>query len=274
MNENINHTFVICAYKESPYIEECIKSLKNQSVQSMILLATSTPCSYLDKICKQYDIKYCVRDGKSNIADDWNYAYSQAQTPYVTIAHQDDLYHAEYAKQVIKNMEQYNKTLIACTDYSEIKGGVYSIGGINLYIKRFLLVPLRNDKKNDKKWRKRFVIRFGNAICCPSVTYNKQLIDNLIKDQGRDNLFRKHFRSNLDWEVWEWLSTNPGRFTFIPKVLMSHRIHEGSETTATIRDNERSHEDYEMFCRFWPSWVAKLITGAYANSEKGNELPS
>ncbi|MBE5924449.1 MAG: glycosyltransferase family 2 protein [Lachnospiraceae bacterium] len=274
MNENINHTFVICAYKESPYIEECIKSLKNQSKQSEILVATSTPCIFLKKICEKYNIEYCVREGQSNIADDWNFAYSQAKTPYVTIAHQDDLYRKEYAKQVIEALMQHNNILIACTDYSEKKGETESIGGINLYIKRFLLVPLRNDKKNDKKWRKRFAIRFGNAICCPSVTYNKQLIESLIKDQGRDNLFRKHFRSNLDWEVWEWLSTNPGRFKFIPKVLMSHRIHEGSETTATIKDNERSHEDYEMFCRFWPSWVAKLITGVYANSEKGNELPS
>lgn len=27
---NTNHTFAICAYKESPYLEECIQSLMNQ----------------------------------------------------------------------------------------------------------------------------------------------------------------------------------------------------------------------------------------------------
>ena len=34
-NENIKHTFVICAYKESPYLEECIKSLKHQKTKSV-----------------------------------------------------------------------------------------------------------------------------------------------------------------------------------------------------------------------------------------------
>ncbi len=28
-----NHTFVICAYKESPYLEECIQSLMNQRIK-------------------------------------------------------------------------------------------------------------------------------------------------------------------------------------------------------------------------------------------------
>ena len=38
-----NHTFVICAYKESPYLEECIQSLQAQTVSSQILMVTSTP---------------------------------------------------------------------------------------------------------------------------------------------------------------------------------------------------------------------------------------
>ena len=42
-----DHTFAICAYKESPYLEECIKSLKNQTIKSNILIATSTPNDYI-----------------------------------------------------------------------------------------------------------------------------------------------------------------------------------------------------------------------------------
>ena len=40
---NTNHTFAICAYKESPYLEECITSLMEQTVKSEIFIATSTP---------------------------------------------------------------------------------------------------------------------------------------------------------------------------------------------------------------------------------------
>lgn len=269
-----NHTFVICAYRKSPYLEDCIKSLKKQKSESIIKLATSTPSEFLQRICARYNIEYCVREGVPGIASDWNYAYSLAETDYVTIAHQDDIYLPEYGRQVTRRFEEDDKSepLIVFTDYSELKNGRESKGGINLYIKRMLLAPIRNRNNNYRRWRKRFVIRFGNSICCPSVTYNKRMIDRILKEEDRDVLFNEHFRSNLDWECWEWLSCKEGGFSFIPIILMSHRIHEDSETSATIKDNERGVEDYEMFVRFWPRWVAKTITKVYGQSEKGNTI--
>ena len=41
------HTFAICAYKDSPYLEACIRSLKSQTVPSEIICTTSTPSRYL-----------------------------------------------------------------------------------------------------------------------------------------------------------------------------------------------------------------------------------
>ena len=48
-----DHTFAICAYKESEYLEECIKSLKNQTVSTNIILATSTPNDYISGLCSK-----------------------------------------------------------------------------------------------------------------------------------------------------------------------------------------------------------------------------
>ena len=48
----MNHTFAICAYKESAYLEKCIKSLKNQTIKSNIILVTSTPNDFLEEISK------------------------------------------------------------------------------------------------------------------------------------------------------------------------------------------------------------------------------
>ena len=36
-----NHTWVICAYGESDYLEACIQSLKNQTLQSQIICYSS-----------------------------------------------------------------------------------------------------------------------------------------------------------------------------------------------------------------------------------------
>ena len=37
------HTFLVLAYKESQYLEECIKSVTNQTVPTNVVIGTSTP---------------------------------------------------------------------------------------------------------------------------------------------------------------------------------------------------------------------------------------
>ena len=97
-----NHTFAICAYKESEYLEDCIKSLKGQTVKTNIIMATSTPNDYVKNLADKYNIPLFVRDGKSDIRDDWNFAYNSAKTDWVTIAHQDDEYNKKYVEEMLK----------------------------------------------------------------------------------------------------------------------------------------------------------------------------
>lgn len=43
-SDKINlHTFAVCAYGESPYLEECVQSLLAQKVRTRILIATQLP---------------------------------------------------------------------------------------------------------------------------------------------------------------------------------------------------------------------------------------
>ena len=53
---------------------------------------------------------------------------------------------------------------------------------------------------------------------------------------------------------------------------MGHRITEESTTTDIIKNGIRTKEDYSIYCKFWPRWIAKLLTKAYKNSEKSNQL--
>ena len=50
MNQWNDHTFVICAYGDSPFLEDCINSLLSQTVKSNIILYTSTPSVFIDSI--------------------------------------------------------------------------------------------------------------------------------------------------------------------------------------------------------------------------------
>ena len=64
MEEYKNHTFAICAYKESLYLEECIKSLKNQTVKSNIIIATSTPNDHIKNLAQKYKIQLFINNGE------------------------------------------------------------------------------------------------------------------------------------------------------------------------------------------------------------------
>ena len=74
MTKRNDHTFAICAYKESPYLEECILSLKNQTVKSNIIMATSTPNEWIQGLAEKYEIPLYINTGEGGIAQDWNFA--------------------------------------------------------------------------------------------------------------------------------------------------------------------------------------------------------
>lgn len=54
------HTFVVCAYKESQYLEECIQSVLNQNVKSKVIISTGTPNSYIKEIAEKYKLQLFV----------------------------------------------------------------------------------------------------------------------------------------------------------------------------------------------------------------------
>ena len=262
------HTFVICAYKESPYLEECIQSLKKQSRKSNIIIITSTPNKYIEDIAKAYDIPYHVNNGESGITQDWNFGYwcavNEYRSKYITIAHQDDIYDNDYLYSMMKKMKSAKHPLIAFSDYYEIRDKKRVTQNTVLRIKRLMLLPLRIPVMEKSKWVRRRILSLGSPICCPSVTF---AADNLPKI-----IFQNHYRACEDWEAWEKISRLKGEFIYVSKMLMGHRIHADSETTAAIVDNTRTQEEYQMFCKFWPGFVAKFLAKQYLRSQKSNKV--
>jgi len=262
--DKFQHTFAICAYKESPYLEDCVKSLLNQTMNSKVIVVTSTPNEFINRICEKYGLSLYVNEGEGGIVQDWNFAYHTSDTKYVTIAHQDDVYLPEYGMRVFKGIQKMKKPLIAFTDYGELRDGRVVLENKILRIKRLMLSPLKIDLFQKSKFVRRRILSFGCPICCPSVTF--------VKENLPETVFQKGYRSDEDWQAWELISRYKGDFIYINEVLMYHRIHEESETSIIIGDNARSQEDYEMFCKFWPKPIARFLTKLYSTSEKSNEL--
>ncbi len=262
-----DHTFAVCAYGDSVYLEECLLSLKNQKVKSKIIICTSTPSEYITSLAEKYGVELFVNeDGKqkSNIANDWNYAISRTNTPLVTIAHQDDLYYSNYSDVMLKYVNRASRPIIAFGDYDEIRNNKSVRYNTNLIIKRAMLFPLRIKAAWKSIFIRRRILSFGSAICCPSVLF--------VKNGALSPLFDQSFRVCLDWDVWERLSKRDGDFVYTNKVIMAHRIHGESETTKNINDLNRAHEDYLMFLRFWPKCIAHFLEKLYKRSLIQNNL--
>lgn len=253
-----NHTFVICAYGDSPYLEECILSLKQQTQPSTLILYTSTPSDYISNLCERYGIPVYTGVGGS-IGTDWNNALSFVETQYATIAHQDDYYEPTYVEEVMKKLSP--NTLIAFSDYYEFKGGRKVRENTNLKIKRLMLNTL-SLFPNLRWWRRR-ILAFGNPISCPAVTYNLARL--------ADFTFDSQMRVSIDWYAWSQIAIYEGSFDYIPKQLMFHRIHGESETSQTIKDSTRSKEDLFMYEQFWPKSIARWISRQYERSQKSND---
>ncbi|MEG1945667.1 MAG: glycosyltransferase family 2 protein [Lachnospiraceae bacterium] len=258
----MEHTFVILAYGESRYLEECVQSIINQTQKSQVIIGTSTRNKHIERIAEQYHLPIIENPQPGmGLAADFDFGLKTGSTRFVTIAHQDDTYEPEYAEQILKYATE--DTIILFTDYHEVhKQGIVRENR-NLKVKRLLLRPLECQTLQKVKWIRRRILSMGNPICCPSVTFHTEKVTAPV--------FVSDFKSNMDWCAWERISKEKGRFVYIKQDLMMHRVHEESTTSEIIRENLRTAEDYRMFCKFWPSWIAKRLAGMYAKSEENNE---
>lgn len=251
-----NHTFVVCAYKESQYLEECVRSLLNQTIKSNIIVTSSTPNKFILDICHKYNLPFYEITG-GGIGKDWNSSLRLVKTKYATIAHQDDIYLPNYLEEIMKNGRSF---LIAFTGYNEINNEGIIVKNKNLLIKKILLFPIKLFPTS--VFFRRRSLSFGCAICCPSVTYNLSLLG--------DFKFDTNLKVDLDWDAWERISKKKGRFLYKSSSLMCHRIHSESETTKRIEDNQRTIEDKMMFSKFWPNFIVDFLMKPYSKSQSSN----
>ena len=249
------HVFAICAYKDSPYLEACIRSLIGQHLKTQVILCTSTPSPYIDGLGEKYQIPVYVREGEPNIRDDWNFASHMADADLVTIAHQDDVYHPDYTRALFQAYGAYPDLSLFTTDYVVVKNGKVVKDEPMLWVKRALRLPLRLRFLANRTWLKKFSLCLGNPICCPATTYNKRVLG--------EKLFHSDYRFALDWDNLLDLARRPGRFVCEERPLLYYRVHDGATTKACIKDQSRAEEEFDMFCRFWPKPIAQAIMKIY-----------
>ena len=260
---NQDVTIVICAYKTCEFLEDCIRSVLAQTVPVKVLISTATPNDFISGLAQKYNIEMRVNPNGGH-ANDYNFALQQAQTRLCAMAHQDDLIAPDFVEKSLETLNKADKPLLCFTNYAEIREGKIIETNTMLRVKRMLLWPTELHFAENSVWLKRLLIRFGNAICHPTVTY--------VMDQLPEVRFQQQYKSNLDWDLWERMSRQKGSFAYCSKILLYHRMHKEQATAAILEnaadhESARAREDVEMLRRFWPNWIVKLLIREYSKSE-------
>ena len=250
--------FAICAYKDSPYLEACIRSVLRQNYPTKAIICTSTPSRFIEGLAKKYNLPYYVREGKSNIRDDWNFAYRMADARLVTIAHQDDCYRAGYVQAMVNAFRRFPDMTVFASDAITVKDGhPQPLERLRL-VKKLLRLPLRSPYANHLSWVKKSALIFGNSVCCPACTYHKEALGEV--------LFSSEFQFALDWDNLLALAKKPGRFICAEEALIFHRIHPDAATVSCMDNCKRAQEEEEIFGKIWNKWMAKWLMHAYCGA--------
>ncbi|MEO8365361.1 MAG: glycosyltransferase family A protein [Pseudoxanthomonas sp.] len=251
------HSFVVPAYGDSPHLRACLDSLRAQTRPSPILICSSTPYEGLQALADEYGARMFLHSPNAGIGRDWNVALAEADSGWVTLAHQDDIYLPRFTEQTLTAAARDSRVVMIMTGYGELLATQTRLFSPMLLVKRILLELgfLGRDVIAGVAARRR-LLRFGCPIACPSVT--------LRTDIGLR--FREDLKVNLDWESWLRLARQPGAFALVRETLLMHRIHAGSETSGGIRRGVRAREDMMMFEAQWPAPIARFLAGAYAMS--------
>lgn len=239
------HTFVILAYLENDNLEECIKSVLNQTVKSNVIIATSTKSDFIIDLASEYGLGVMINDSSSNKANDYNYALNAFDTKLVTIAHQDDVYDRNYVKEILKSYEQNNDASIIFTDYYEVLNDKKIKDNFKKRITKLLLKPLKYKRLQNKKYFKKLSLKYKQCFCTSSVTYVKENIEK--------EFFSNELTYNNDWLSFINLANVNSKFVYINKKLIWKRVKE------VLNNEEKINENIFIYRKMWPNWLINRI---------------
>ncbi len=251
-----SHTFVIPAFGEPQWLERCLVSIRDQTTRSTILVTTSTPNDYVHDIARRHGVPVIVNHVSEGIASDWNFAYRQAASDWVTLAHQDDTYARCYLERCLSAARRVRNPILVFTAAHESFGDGRGLA-VNVRFKRAIAAAAFAGRASIAGGvSKRLLLSLGNPVPCPSVMLNKAFLPDFTFPQG--------WKSNLDWRAWLDLARRPGAFVYLREPLVQRVLHAEAATTRELA--ARAEEDGRMFVELWPWPVAQALTAFYARS--------
>jgi len=249
------HAMVVMAYGDSPFLGDCLASLRDQTVPGLIVVTTSTPSPFIDDTAGHFGAPVIVNPVQAGIAADFNFALVATSAHRVTLAHQDDVYFPRFAERSLALLKETEDAVACFTGYDEIDDrGAAKVSRISL-VKHLLDRLALGGETVVGPRRLRVYLSLGNALPCSSVTFDRERLP--------DFRFSDAYQSNLDWDAWLRLADAGRAFVRAPEALVGRRHNPLTATSRLIREGVRQREDLAMFRRLWPGPLAEGIAWMY-----------
>lgn len=126
-------TIALPVYKRTDFVREALDSAINQSVKCTVLLIdNNSPHNDFKEILESYNYPHAkyVRTSETVPQDEnFNNCFRYAETPWVTILHDDDILHHQFVEQTQKVLERYGDKVGGLTFRSHVSDVVWD--GLN-----------------------------------------------------------------------------------------------------------------------------------------------
>ena len=250
-----SHSFVVLAYKDSPFLPACVASVCAQTVASNVVITTSTPSAYIDEVAARFGVPVKVNPQRAGIAADWAFGLAATEARYVTLAHQDDVYYPTFSEQTLDAFGRWHQAVLCFTGYEEIDDEGQPKSSKISKIKHLIQFFAIGGRERVGGRSLHAILALGNTLPCSTVTYDRQRLG--------DFRFSDSLASNLDWDAWMSLLDRGETFLHVNARVVGRRHNALTETAALIRDGRRAREDLIMFRRLWPGAIGDLIAFVY-----------
>jgi hypothetical protein len=173
---------------------------------------------------------------------------------FVTLAHQDDVYAADFVAETVIAMTSFDGVL-CFTGYQEVDDAGAPKSSKISRVKHLIELVTLGGTRCVRGLRLRAFLSFGNPLPCSSVTFDRSRLEGFT--------FSDRFASNLDWDAW-WRLMKAGRtFVRVPARLVGRRHNQLTTTAGHLKDGTRRREDLIMFRRLWPRPLGDAVAFVY-----------
>lgn len=170
------------------------------------------------------------------IAANWNRVVEVCATPYVCIAHQDDVYAADYAAAMLAALAGDPRcAMVHCRAATIDETGARIRSPIEEFKERFWQ---RDPAGADRRTLFRLLLQ-GNFICCSSSAYRTEALRAV-------GPFDAGLQFTLDWQMSFRILLAGWDIRGLPERLVRYRRHRGNATLEHVRTHDRYREELRV----------------------------